>query len=128
MSEALTRLGQIQDGYTVTTTFKGEKEVWRNVKVLKPNTDMEEILLDKKENLYFITSMALDGSSWAQDVQVQPNKQQDKPTDESEDVKEKLCTTGKLLAEVFFEGRPEEKFWVEQSISDMRKLTNPFLD
>ena len=66
----LKSLDQIKDGDKVATTFKGKREYWDHVNVLDPNTDMEEILLDPENNIYFITSMAIGGVSWAQDVVV----------------------------------------------------------
>ena len=38
--------------------------------MLNPNTKQEEVLLDRKKNLYFIVSMAIDGTSWAEDVEI----------------------------------------------------------
>ena len=64
----LTESGQIKAGATVVLAYKKEGQVHTVDEVLGAGSDREEILLDTKVNLYFITSMAVDGSSWAQDV------------------------------------------------------------
>ena len=71
--EPLKKLAQIEDGDTVKTTFKGEIEEWRDVTVLHPNSKSEEILLDPKKNIYFITGMVLKNQSWASEVMVMPS-------------------------------------------------------
>ncbi len=62
--------GQIKKRDIVWITYKGNRRPYDVEDVLMPNTDTAEILLDIDDNLYFITSMALDGSSWAKDVKV----------------------------------------------------------
>jgi len=64
----LTAPGQIQKGATVVLAFKNKGQAHTVVDVLMAGTDREEILLCRKRNLYFITSMAVDGSSWAKEV------------------------------------------------------------
>lgn len=64
----LTKSGQIENGATVVLANNRSAEVHDVAEVLMPGTDREEILLDVESNLYFITSMAIDGSSWAKDV------------------------------------------------------------
>jgi len=71
--EPLKKLAQIEDGDTVKATFKGKVEVWRDVTVLQPNSKSEEILLDPKKNIYFITGMVLKNQSWASEVMVMPS-------------------------------------------------------
>ena len=71
--EPLKKLAQIEDGDTVKTTFKGEIEEWRDVTVLQPNSKSEEILLDPKKNIYFITGMVLKNQSWASEAMVMPS-------------------------------------------------------
>ena len=66
--DELTGFGQIHKGATVILACDGEGQAHTVVKVLSPNTDKEEILLEEEGNLYFITAMAIDGSSWAKDV------------------------------------------------------------
>ncbi len=68
----LNRVGQIQNGDKVTTDYKGKfrREIWPNVKVLNPGESHEEVVLDSKRNIYFITRMVLDGTSWATGVTV----------------------------------------------------------
>ena len=78
--EPLKKLAQIEDGDTVKATFKGKVEVWRDVTVLQPNSKSEEILLDPKKNIYFITGMVLKNQSWASEVMVMPSL--DKGSDE----------------------------------------------
>lgn len=70
----LTRLlsaGQLEPGDIIQTTFKGETKRYDVEDVLNPGTDREEIILDIHDNLYFITSMAIDGTSWAKDVMIE---------------------------------------------------------
>ncbi len=64
----LTAPGQIKPGDTIHCEFKGKPQRYRVKEVIHPGTDKEEILINKKKNLYFITSMAVDGSSWAKMV------------------------------------------------------------
>lgn len=64
----LTSAGQIKPGNTVHCDFKGRPQKYRVKEVLYAGTDKEEILINKKKNLYFITSMAIDGTSWAKNV------------------------------------------------------------
>ena len=71
--EPLKKLAQIEDGDTVKATFKGKVEVWRDVTELQPNSKSEEILLDPKKNIYFITGMVLKNQSWASEVMVMPS-------------------------------------------------------
>ncbi len=66
---SLERVGQIKDGDKVATTYKGEREYWDGVTVKNPGEPNEEVIIDPKQNLYFITSMVVDDdSSWAKDV------------------------------------------------------------
>lgn len=64
----LTAPGQIKPGDIIHCEFKGKPQRYRVKEVLYPGTYKEEILINKKKNLYFITSMAVDGSSWAKKV------------------------------------------------------------
>ena len=66
--EDLTEAGQIKNGATIVLANDGAGEAYESIEVLNAGTDHEEILLEAKGNLYFITSMAIDGSSWAKDV------------------------------------------------------------
>ncbi len=60
--------GQLEIGDIVLLTFNGQRRPYDVENVLNPKTDKEEIILDLAENLYFITSMAIDGTSWAKNV------------------------------------------------------------
>lgn len=64
----LTAPGQIKRGCRIHCTFNGKPQTCRAKEILNAGTDKEEILIDVKQNIYFITSMAIDGSSWAKDV------------------------------------------------------------
>ena len=66
--KSLTEAGQIRDGAIVALTKNNVSKAYVVVKVIFPGEGNEEILLRKKKNIYFITSMAIDGSSWAKDV------------------------------------------------------------
>ncbi len=64
----LTKAGQISSGDTVVIGYNNHPETHEVDEVLYPETSSEEILLDTEKNLYFITSMAIDGTSWAKKV------------------------------------------------------------
>jgi len=64
----LTNAGQIQKGAKIVLSDNGEGQAYTVDQVLNAGTDKEEILIDTEGNLYFITSMAIDGSSWAKQV------------------------------------------------------------
>ena len=64
----LTAPGQIKRGCKIHCTFNGKSQTYRVKEIINAGTDKEEILVDVKQNIYFITSMAVDGSSWAKDV------------------------------------------------------------
>ena len=69
-SNALLCVGQIKKGDTVLCEYKGKKEAHIVEEVLYPGAGNEEILLDVDDNYYFVTSMAIDGTSWAKNVKV----------------------------------------------------------
>ena len=66
----LTKAGQVKKGDIVELTFKDIRRPYDVVDVLNAGTDKEEILLDVEDNIYFITSMAIGGSSWASQVTI----------------------------------------------------------
>lgn len=65
----LTGFGQIKKGDTVSLVHNGITEFHFVDEVLNQGDQYEEILLDKRANIYFIVSMAIDGTSLAKDVQ-----------------------------------------------------------
>jgi hypothetical protein len=67
----LTSVGQIKKGYSVLLSHNGDAQLHKAEEILMPGTATEEILLSKKDNLYFIVSMAIDGTSWAKGVKYQ---------------------------------------------------------
>lgn len=73
----LTKPGQIRAGAHVSFHEYGKHGRQHRFvdAVLNPGTAREEILLDPVENLYFIVSMAIEGTSWAKDVQFENNGQ-----------------------------------------------------
>ncbi len=68
----LSKAGQIQQGDTIHCEYKGKKQQYVAEEVLDAGTNHEEIIIDVKSNKYFITSMAINGSSWAKNVEVLP--------------------------------------------------------
>ena len=71
MKTKLTDFGQIDSGDRVTCKYAGRIRSYKVREVLSKGTSREEIIINKKQNKYFIVSMALDGSSWAKDVHVE---------------------------------------------------------
>lgn len=68
--EHLRSTGQIQAGDKLRFTISGETVSARVKEVLNPGTDAEEVIYNLKKNYFFITKMALDGSSTHKGVQV----------------------------------------------------------
>jgi hypothetical protein len=68
--EPLEAYGQIQKGDELEITFEETRDLYKVVRVINSGRKDEEILLNHKNNLYFITSMALEGTSWAKDVMI----------------------------------------------------------
>jgi hypothetical protein len=66
----LTAAGQIKVGYTVYCEYEDKPVKYLVKQVLNPGTDREEIIVNKKKNRYFITSMAINGTSWAKNVRI----------------------------------------------------------
>lgn len=64
----LTKTGQIKPGDIIHCEFKGEPCRYIAEEVLHAGTDQEEVIVDLESNKYFITQMAIDGSSWAKKV------------------------------------------------------------
>jgi len=62
--------GQIKEGDKLKVTYEGERISYNAEKILNAGTDKEEIILHVDSNLYFITSMAIEGTSWAKNVQI----------------------------------------------------------
>lgn len=68
MSFKLSEAGQINEGDFVKMRYNGRMRQYKAKKVLNAGKGNEEIIINKKQNKYFITSMAIDGTSWAKDV------------------------------------------------------------
>lgn len=68
--EHLRTSGQIKIGDKIRFTVGGETTKTMVKEVLHPGTDQEEIIYSLTRNFYFITKMALDGSSTHKNVQV----------------------------------------------------------
>jgi len=69
--ERITKIGQIKKGDKLVVIGKQDKftEMTDVDNVLHEGKDHEEILLHEgEENIYFIMSMYLDGTSWAEKV------------------------------------------------------------
>ena len=64
----LTGVGQIKKGDKIVLANNGGAEIHHAKEILMEGQPTEEILLNKKDNLYFIVSMAVEGTSWAKDV------------------------------------------------------------
>lgn len=68
--EHLRSTGQIKPGDKLRFTVSGETATARVKDVLNPGTDAEEVIYNLKKNYFFITKMALAGSSTHKSVQV----------------------------------------------------------
>ena len=68
--EPLTEYGQIKSGDLILLKNRGVIESHKVKDVVASGTDREEIILKRKKNIYFIVSMALEGSSWAKSVHI----------------------------------------------------------
>ena len=68
----ITRPGQIRAGDTIVCDYKAKKRSYLAMEVLNAGTKYEEIIIDQKNNKYFITSMAINGTSWAKNVELLP--------------------------------------------------------
>lgn len=55
--------GQIKAGDWLSFTVGGEFKCARVKEVLRPGSDREEVIWNRRKNFYFVTRMALDGSS-----------------------------------------------------------------
>jgi hypothetical protein len=72
----LTGVGQIKQGDKIRLSFNGEEQIHTAKEILMQGQQTEEILLNKRQNLYFIVSMAAEGTSWAKDVKYLSNSNQ----------------------------------------------------
>jgi hypothetical protein len=67
----ITKPGQLNVGDKIQVTGKSKKyDSTTTVKAVLNSGDKEEILIDKSKNIYFITSMLLDGSSWTKEIKL----------------------------------------------------------
>ena len=66
----VTSVGQISQGDTIHCEYKGGLCKYVAEEVLNKGTVYEEVIIDLETNRYFITSLVLDGSSWAKNVHV----------------------------------------------------------
>lgn len=55
--------GQIKAGDWLSFTVGGKFKCARVKEVLRPGSDREEVIWNRRKNFYFVTRMALDGSS-----------------------------------------------------------------
>lgn len=62
MAIKLSCFSQIQKD-VIICHYNGKRQVYIAEEVLNPGTDQEEVVVDNGENKYFITSMAIDGTS-----------------------------------------------------------------
>lgn len=68
-------VGQLQEGDKIRFVLDGKEQTRRVKEVINPGTDKEEVIYNKRRNFYFITRMALDGSSRVKGVmiRIRPN-------------------------------------------------------
>lgn len=72
MSKPLKSAGQIKQGDAISVRIRDSQIRCNYVvdEVLNQGVQKEQVILDERNNIYFITSMAIDGSSWARDVEI----------------------------------------------------------
>lgn len=68
--QPLTAAGQVSEGDKLSFTIGGKRYNQTVKCVLDAGTDREEVIYNMRKNFYFITSMAIDGSSSHKNVQV----------------------------------------------------------
>lgn len=68
----LTEAGQIKQGDTIHCEYKGKKQQYVAEDILGAGTKHEEVIINTLQNKYFITEMAIKGTSWAKNVEVLP--------------------------------------------------------
>jgi len=64
----LKSVGQVKAGDRISFDLGGNRICVIAKEVLNPGTDREEVIYNRKKNFYFITSMALDGTSTHKNV------------------------------------------------------------
>ena len=68
--QPLSAPGQVQDGDWLSFTVAGRFICAQARLVIDPGTDKEEVVYNRQKNYYFVTSMAVDGSSTHKGVRV----------------------------------------------------------
>lgn len=48
--------------------FTGKTKKYKALEIIDSGARTEEVIVDQEKNHYFITSMAIDGTSWAKNV------------------------------------------------------------
>lgn len=67
----ITKKGQLKIGDKIKITGKSEKyDSVTTVKDILNVDDEEEVITNKSKNIYFITNMLLNGTSWAKEVKL----------------------------------------------------------
>ena len=64
----LTKEGQIKAGDTIKIIGKSERDSQITTVDVVINDHQEEVIINRKENKYFITDMVINGTSWAKEV------------------------------------------------------------
>lgn len=62
--------GQIAKGDVLVCLYRKKVKTCIAKEILNPGSNEEEVIINIKKNKFFITSMAIDGTSWAKDVYV----------------------------------------------------------
>ena len=72
----LIKEGQLAKGDKVTIIGKSQKDSQKTTvkEIIKNEKGGEEIIINKKQNKYFITSMVLSGDSWVDKVFIERNR------------------------------------------------------
>lgn len=73
--EKIVKAGQIKVGDTLMIeTKEGVIRPAKALDIVRPgvtdNSDGEEIIIDRGRNVYFITSLLVEGSSWVKEAQI----------------------------------------------------------
>lgn len=79
--QKITEYGQLSIGDNIVIVDSNGQHIHHVVQdILSPGTNKEEIIIDKKDNKYFVTSKYLNDNSWANEVYKKISKETSPPS------------------------------------------------